>query len=121
MTGRPADAHAETLRLDLLLWYLRFARSRSLAKIMVQSGKLRCNGRRIVKAHCQIGIGDVLTLMHGGRVVVVRLEQLPKRRGSALQAQQHYVHLVDRNGAVVNAGAGKADENADRENISLSM
>ncbi|MEM1132341.1 MAG: S4 domain-containing protein [Pseudomonadota bacterium] len=106
------NTHREqTLRLDLLLWYLRFARSRSLAKTMAQSGKLRCNGQRIVKGHHQMGVGDVLTLMHRGRVLVVRIEALPKRRGSAIEAAQHYSHMVDTDCVTVTA---------DRENVSVS-
>lgn len=91
----------QTLRLDLLLWYLRLARSRSLAKSMAQSGRLRCNGRRIVKGHHQIGVGDVLTLMLGRQVAVLRLDSLPQRRGSAAQAQQHYSHLVNQDGRAI--------------------
>ncbi|MEO1046325.1 MAG: S4 domain-containing protein [Pseudomonadota bacterium] len=105
-------ADRDTLRLDLLLWYLRFARSRSLAKTMVQSGKLRCNGRRVVKAHHQVGIGDVLTLMHRGRVIVIRVDILPGRRGSGSQAAGHYHHLSGRDGLSVAT---------DRENVSAEI
>src|SRR3546814_14553614 len=41
---------AGSIRLDKLLWYLRFARSRSIAQAMVAAGHIRLDGRRVTRA-----------------------------------------------------------------------
>ena len=50
------------MRIDKLLWYLRLARSRSIAQGMAEEGHLRLNGRRIDRAHQKVACGDVLTI-----------------------------------------------------------
>ena len=78
------------MRIDKLLWYLRFARSRSAAQAMAQTGYIRHNGKRVDKAHQRISIGDVLTLPLQRKVLVVELLALPDRRGPAPEAQSCY-------------------------------
>jgi ribosome-associated heat shock protein Hsp15 len=76
----------ETLRIDKVLWFLRFAASRSLAQDWVGEGHIRLNGRRIERASAVVRCGDVLVLpLHTG-VRVVTLTQLPTRRGPAEEA-----------------------------------
>jgi ribosome-associated heat shock protein Hsp15 len=81
---------AETLRIDKLLWFLRFAASRSLAQDWVTEGHIRLNGRRIERASTAVRSGDVLVLpLHTG-VRVISLVRLPVRRGPAEEAQACY-------------------------------
>jgi ribosome-associated heat shock protein Hsp15 len=78
------------LRIDKLLWFLRFARSRSVAQGMAQQGHVRLNGKRIDKAHQNVSAGDVLTLPLARRVLVIEVLALPERRGPAPEAQSCY-------------------------------
>lgn len=78
------------MRLDLLLWYLRFARSRSLAQAMAHEGHIRLNGRRIERAHQKIAAGDVLVLPLPQGVRVIEVLALPARRGPAPEAMACY-------------------------------
>ncbi len=78
------------MRIDKLLWFLRFARSRSVAHAMAQEGHLRVNGKRVDKAHQRIAIGDVMTLPLARRVMVIEIIALPIRRGPASEAQSCY-------------------------------
>mgnify|MGYP003450080430 CR=1 FL=1 len=78
------------MRVDKVLWYLRLARSRSIAQAMAESGHLRLNGRRIERAHVKICTGDILTLPLGNNVQVLEILSLPSRRGPSPEARGHY-------------------------------
>ena len=84
---------AGSLRLDKLLWYLRFARSRSIAQAMVAAGHIRLDGRRVTRASAAVHVGTTLVLPVGERIEVIRLVALPQRRGPAPEARACYVHL----------------------------
>jgi len=84
---------AGTIRLDKLLWFLRFARSRSVAQAMVEAGHIRLDGRRITRSSCAVHVGATLVLPVGERIEVIRLLSLPQRRGPAPEAQACYVRL----------------------------
>ena len=75
------------MRIDKALWYLRLAKTRTIARAMVAGGHMRVDGRRIDKAHQKVGVGDVLTIPLGQRVLVIELAALPARRGPAPEAQ----------------------------------
>lgn len=78
------------MRIDKLLWFLRFARSRSVAQNIAQQGHVRLNGKRIDKAHQNVSAGDVLTLPLARQVLVIEVLALPERRGPAPEAQSCY-------------------------------
>lgn len=78
--------HPATTRIDKLIWYLRFAKSRSLAQAIVEKGRIRLNGQRINKPGHVVRAGDVLTLMIQGEVQAIRILTLPTRRGPASEA-----------------------------------
>ena len=84
---------AGSIRLDKLLWYLRFARSRSIAQAMVAAGHIRLDGRRITRASAAVHAGETLVLPLGERIEVIRLLSLPLRRGPAPEAQACYERL----------------------------
>lgn len=79
-----------SLRIDKLLWFLRFAGSRSLAQAWVAEGHIRLNGRRIERASTAVRSGDVLVLpLHSG-VKVIAVGELPGRRGPVEEARGCY-------------------------------
>lgn len=84
---------AGSIRLDKLLWFLRFARSRSMAQAMVETGHIRLDGRRITRSSCAVHAGQTLVLPVGERIEVLRLLVLPVRRGPATEAQACYLRL----------------------------
>lgn len=85
---------AGSIRLDKLLWFLRFARSRSIAQAMVAAGHIRLDGRRITRSSCAVHAGATLVLPVGERIEVIRLLSLPLRRGPAAEAQACYARLA---------------------------
>ncbi|UZK69453.1 S4 domain-containing protein [Sphingomonas sp. S1-29] len=90
--GAGAAAGAE-MRLDLFLWYARFAKSRSIAQRIAEAGTLRLDGRRIERSSACVRVGSVLAFPLHGNVRVVRIEALPARRGPPAEAALHYTAL----------------------------
>jgi ribosome-associated heat shock protein Hsp15 len=78
------------MRIDKLLWFLRFAKTRSIAQAMAQQGHIRVDGRRVERAHHAVAIGNVLVLPLPQGVRVIEILALPQRRGPAPEAQTCY-------------------------------
>jgi ribosome-associated heat shock protein Hsp15 len=88
MTGAAAAGGA--IRIDRLLVYLRFARTRSAADALIAGRALRRNRQHVRRGSEQVRIGDVLTVAIGGQVRVIELIALPQRRGPPEEARSHY-------------------------------
>lgn len=91
----PAGANEEeeeipTLRIDRLLVYLRFARTRSIARDMIEGRSLRLNRKHVQRVSEMVGIGDVLTVMIGNEIRVIEVLSLPERRESPDLAKSRY-------------------------------
>ena len=91
------------MRIDRLLFNLRFAKSRTLAQRWIGEGHIRLNRERVTRQDQPVAIGDVLTLPLRARVLVIELVALPARRGPAREAQACYRPL-DGDGAKRIAG-----------------
>ncbi len=96
------------MRIDRLLWFLRFARSRSLAQQWVSEGHIRRNGVRVTRRDQPVAAGDILTLPLRQDVLVIEILSLPHRRGPAQEAQACY-RALDGGQSVVLAG-GQQDK-----------
>jgi ribosome-associated heat shock protein Hsp15 len=83
------------MRLDRLLFYLRLAKSRTLAQRWIAEGHMRRNGERVVRQDQPVAAGDVLTLPLQREVLVIELLALPTRRGPASEARACYRPLDD--------------------------
>ncbi|MDQ0510701.1 RNA-binding S4 domain-containing protein [Ancylobacter amanitiformis] len=84
-------------RADIWLWHARFVKTRALAVEVIERGRVRLtrSGQqtRLDKPSRAVRPGDVLTIALPHRVVVVRIEALPERRGPAEEAQGLYTLL----------------------------
>lgn len=85
------------MRLDRLLVYLRFARTRSRAAALIEEGHVRINCQRVMRSSEAVHTGDVLTIPLGNTVRLIEILALPQRRGPPGMAQSHYREL-DRGG-----------------------
>ena len=99
------------MRIDRLLFNLRFAKSRTLAQRWIAEGHIRRNGERVVHQDLAVALGDVLTLPLRRGVVVIELLALPARRGPASEARACYRPL-DAGGAKRIAGERPAEGEA---------
>jgi ribosome-associated heat shock protein Hsp15 len=91
------------MRIDRLLYALRFAKSRTLAQRWIAQSHIRRNGQRVTRQDLPVAVGDVLTLPLRSRVLVIELLALPARRGPANEARACYRPL-DAGGAKGIAG-----------------
>jgi ribosome-associated heat shock protein Hsp15 len=78
------------MRLDRLLWFLRFAKTRSAAQRWIAEGHIRRNGERVTRLDQPVLVGDVLTLPLRSRVLPIEILALPGRRGPAAEASACY-------------------------------
>jgi ribosome-associated heat shock protein Hsp15 len=79
-----------TLRIDRLLFFLRIAKSRTLAQNWAETGHIRVNSKRIEKGSAAVSTGDIITLPKGQAVLAIELLAIPERRGPAAEAQLCY-------------------------------
>ena len=95
MNSGPADSYPVhgAMRLDRLLVYLQFARTRSVARDMIEGQALRRNRKHVQRVSENVAIGDVLTFVIGNEVRVVEVLSLPSRRASPALAKSHYREL----------------------------
>ena len=85
---------ADSMRIDMFLWFVRLAKTRSLAQDLACDGRLRIDGRRIERSAAPVRVGNILTFALHDRVRVLRVEALPTRRGPAPEARGCYQELV---------------------------
>ncbi|MEL6738093.1 MAG: S4 domain-containing protein [Pseudomonadota bacterium] len=88
------DEAADSLRVDRLLVYLRFARTRSAARALIEGRSLRLNRKHVRRVSESVCIGDVLTLFIGNEIKVIEVTSLPSGRASPALAQTYYRELA---------------------------
>ncbi|MDC0610004.1 ribosome-associated heat shock protein Hsp15 [Vibrio sp.] len=86
----PEDA----IRLDKWLWAARFYKTRSVARNMVDGGKVHYNGQRS-KPSKLVEVGATITLRQGNEEKTVVIEKLSGQRRSAPEAQTLYSETED--------------------------
>jgi len=81
------------LRLDRYLFFIRLLKSRTLAQSVIETGHVRIDGRRVLKASESVSVGSVIALPVHGQVRILRVLALPARRGPAAEARSCYEEL----------------------------
>lgn len=83
------------MRLDRFLFFIRLAKSRTLAQGLIETGHVRIDGKRVAKPSEEVRVGSVIALPLHGKVRVVRVLSLPQRRGPATEARSHYEEIEE--------------------------
>jgi ribosome-associated heat shock protein Hsp15 len=97
------------MRLDRLLVYLRFAKTRAAACALIAAHAVRRNRQPVRRANEPVRVGDVLTLALGSGVRVIAISALPVRRGSPAEAQSHYREIDLARADITNLDTGNLD------------
>ena len=84
----------KNIRLDLFLFYIRMFKSRNLASKFIISNRLRISGQVTQKPHKLISRGDVLSLPIQDNVKILKVVDIPNRRGPFLEALNYYEDLT---------------------------
>lgn len=77
------------VRLDKWLWAARFYKTRSLAKAMIEGGKVHYNGQR-AKVSKLVEVGAMIKLRQGNEEKEVTVIALSDQRRGAPEAQKLY-------------------------------
>lgn len=89
MTKDKHQQEQENYRLDKWLWAARFYKTRTLAREMVDGGKVHYNGQR-TKPSKEVEIGAMIKLRQGNDEKEVQVLALSNLRKAAPLAQQLY-------------------------------
>ena len=84
----------KTVRLDLYLFYIRLFKSRNLATKFISSNRIRVSGQVTQKPHKLVSIDNVLTLPINDKVKIIKVIDIPYRRGSFLESVLYYEDLT---------------------------
>mgnify|MGYP001256058715 CR=1 FL=1 len=84
----------KTLRLDVYLYYIRIFKSRSTATKFVSTHRLRISGQVTQKPHKMISIGDVLTMTINDNIKILKVLDIPNRRGPYSESLNFYEDIT---------------------------
>ena len=84
----------KTLRLDIYLYYIRIFKSRSIATKFVLTNRLRISGQVTQKPHKMISVGDVLTMTINDNIKILRVLDIPSRRGPYPESLNFYEDIT---------------------------
>jgi ribosome-associated heat shock protein Hsp15 len=81
------------VRIDRFLFFIRLAKSRTLAQAIIDEGHVRIDGKRVEKSSEEVRAGSVVALPLGRQVRILRVLAVPTRRGPAREARACYAEL----------------------------
>ncbi len=81
------------MRIDRYLHCIRLLKSRTLAQAVIDTGRVRIDGKRVEKPSEPVRVGSVIALPLREEVRVLRVLGLPSRRGPAPEARACYEEL----------------------------
>ena len=81
------------MRLDRYLHCIRLVKSRTLAQALITTGHVRIDGKRVEKPSEEVRVGSVVAFPLRDRVRVLKVLDLPQRRGPAPEARACYEEL----------------------------
>lgn len=86
---KSADEQDDNTRLDKWLWAARFYKTRTIAKEMIDGGKVHYNGQR-TKPNKNVELGALIKLRQGNEEKEVKVTALSTQRRGAPEAQLLY-------------------------------
>jgi ribosome-associated heat shock protein Hsp15 len=81
------------LRIDRYLHCIRLVKSRTLAQAIIAAGHVRIDRKRVEKPSEDVRLGSVIALPLNGRIRVLKVLALPRRRGPPGEARLCYEEL----------------------------
>ncbi|HEY6661744.1 MAG TPA: RNA-binding S4 domain-containing protein [Sphingomicrobium sp.] len=81
------------MRIDRFLFFIRLVKSRTLAQLLIETGYVRLDGKRVEKPSDEVRVGSIVALPLHDRVRILKVLALPSRRGPAPEARACYEEL----------------------------
>ena len=82
------------MRIDRYLHCIRLVKSRTLAQAVIDEGHVRIDGKRVERPSEQVRVGSIVALPLHDKVRVLRVLDLPERRGPAAEVRACYEELA---------------------------
>ena len=83
------------MRVDRFLFFIRLVKSRTIAQAVIEEGRVRIDGKRVMKPSEEVRAGSVVALPLHDQVRVIRVLSLPDRRGPASESRSHYEEIAE--------------------------
>ena len=83
-----------SIRLDQLLYYLRFFKTRGIATNAIEKGSCKVNNFLIKKKNKVIEVGDVINIKNEKLIKQIKILKIPLRRGPFKEAIIHYKDIT---------------------------
>lgn len=83
-----------SLRLDKYVWFVRLAKTRTLATELVQKGKIKLNDLP-VKPSREVKIGDTVSIIKNNAVFSYKVKDLLDRRVGAKLVADYLIDITD--------------------------
>jgi ribosome-associated heat shock protein Hsp15 len=118
----------DDIRLDKWLWAARLYKTRSLATVAVNGGKVHVNGSRVKPAR-DVRLGDLISLVRGKEPMELTVCGISDKRDKAADAQALYEEtagsanaratraLLRKDRALINPAPEKRPDKRSRRNI----
>ena len=90
----PNILEKKTIRVDIYLYYIRIFKSRSIATKFVSTNRLPISDQVTQKPHKMISIGDVLSITINDNIKILKVLDIPKRRGPYLESLNFYEDIT---------------------------
>ena len=81
------------MRIDRFLFFIRLIKSRTQAQGVIDEGYVRIDGKRVEKPSEEVRVGSVIALPLHDQVRILKVLELPQRRGPASEARACYEEL----------------------------
>ena len=78
------------MRIDRYLHCIRLVKSRTLAQGLIETTRVRIDGRRVIKPSEPVRVGSIVALPLRGQVRIIEVLALPDRRGPPAEARCAY-------------------------------
>jgi ribosome-associated heat shock protein Hsp15 len=89
----PSMAEKEKIRLDKYLWSIRLFKTRTLAAVACDTGKVKFNGSQ-AKAARNVSIGDEYEVKTEAKRWRIKVTGLIEKRVAASEAIKHYIDIT---------------------------
>lgn len=83
-----------SLRLDKYVWFVRLAKTRTLATDLVQKSKIKLNNAN-VKPSKEVKIGDTISIVKNNAIFSYKVKDLLDRRVGAKLVQDYLLDITD--------------------------
>jgi len=81
------------VRIDRFLFFIRLIKSRTQAQAVIDQGYVRIDGKRVEKPSEDVSVGSIVALPLHDQVRILKVLELPQRRGPAAEARACYEEL----------------------------